>query len=86
MLATHMRAHIFSSHMRETMQGTHMSKFHALTPLLNAVEYILARTNKGGMYNGCLLNCCIFTTSHIQSGRSYKYKIANMVFFTNTRD
>ena len=28
-----MRARIFSSHMREKMRGTHMSKFHAPTPL-----------------------------------------------------
>ena len=28
------QARIFSSHMREKMQGTHMSKFHAPTPLI----------------------------------------------------
>ena len=32
-----MRARIFSSDMREKMRGTHMSKFHAPTPLHNLV-------------------------------------------------
>ena len=35
-----MRARIFSSDMREKMRGTHMSKFHAPTPL-NMFDFII---------------------------------------------